>query len=107
MQLCGGLRIYCMSVVLDCISFSYVYLINSTLSALYITVYVVCCAFATELLIRRFSSAPPSTEVTYEQLKRLLASGKAVVVDVREPWELREYGFIPGSINVPRECCSS
>lgn len=26
---------------------------------------------------------------------------KAVIIDVREPWELREYGSIPGSINVP------
>lgn len=63
---------------------------------------------ATELLMcSRFSSAPPSTDVTYEQLKQLLAGRKAVVIDVREPWELREYGFIPGSINVPRECCST
>ncbi|XP_035479831.2 thiosulfate sulfurtransferase/rhodanese-like domain-containing protein 3 [Scophthalmus maximus] len=49
----------------------------------------------------RFASAPPSTDVTYEQLKRLLAERTAVVVDVREPWELREYGVIPGSINIP------
>lgn len=48
-----------------------------------------------------FSSAPPSTDVSYEQLKHLLAGRKAVVIDVREPWELREYGVIPGSINVP------
>ncbi|XP_042280261.1 thiosulfate sulfurtransferase/rhodanese-like domain-containing protein 3 [Thunnus maccoyii] len=54
-----------------------------------------------ELLLRRFSSAPPSTDVSYEELKQLLAGRKAVVIDVREPWELREYGFIPGSINVP------
>lgn len=58
---------------------------------------------AAELLLRRFSSAPPSTDVSYEQLKQLLAGRKSVVIDVREPWELREYGFIPGSINVPRE----
>ncbi|KAM9310372.1 thiosulfate sulfurtransferase/rhodanese-like domain-containing protein 3 [Pholidichthys leucotaenia] len=51
--------------------------------------------------LRRFSSAPPSAEVTYEQLKQLLAGARAVVIDVREPWELREYGSIPGSINVP------
>lgn len=56
---------------------------------------------STELLLCRFSSGPPSADVTYEQLKQLLASRKAVVVDVREPWELREYGFIPGSLNVP------
>uniref|UniRef100_A0A3B5MNI6 Rhodanese domain-containing protein n=1 Tax=Xiphophorus couchianus TaxID=32473 RepID=A0A3B5MNI6_9TELE len=40
-------------------------------------------------------------DVSYAQLKQLLADGKTVVVDVREPWELREYGFIPGSVNVP------
>ncbi|XP_029927756.1 thiosulfate sulfurtransferase/rhodanese-like domain-containing protein 3 [Myripristis murdjan] len=60
------------------------------------------CTYAVStVLLRSFSSAPPSTDVTYEQLKRLLAARKAAVIDVREPWELREYGFIPGSINVP------
>ncbi|XP_038568060.1 thiosulfate sulfurtransferase/rhodanese-like domain-containing protein 3 [Micropterus salmoides] len=54
-----------------------------------------------KFLLRGFSSAPPSTDVGYEQLKQLLASRKAIIIDVREPWELREYGFIPGSINVP------
>lgn len=54
-----------------------------------------------ELLPRRFSSGPSSTDVTYDQLKQLLAGRTSVVIDVREPWELREYGFIPGSINVP------
>ncbi|XP_030606228.1 thiosulfate sulfurtransferase/rhodanese-like domain-containing protein 3 [Archocentrus centrarchus] len=55
----------------------------------------------TELLFRTFSSTPASTDVSYERLKELLAGRKAVVIDVREPWELREYGFIPGSINIP------
>nr|XP_057909718.1 thiosulfate sulfurtransferase/rhodanese-like domain-containing protein 3 [Doryrhamphus excisus] len=50
---------------------------------------------------RTFASVTASTDVTYEQLRKLLAGGKSVVIDVREPWELREYGFIPGSINVP------
>ncbi|XP_061529799.1 thiosulfate sulfurtransferase/rhodanese-like domain-containing protein 3 [Phycodurus eques] len=50
---------------------------------------------------RRFGSVSPSTDVTYEQLKKLLAGGKSVVIDVREPWELREYGAIPGAINIP------
>ncbi|XP_076837243.1 thiosulfate sulfurtransferase/rhodanese-like domain-containing protein 3 [Brachyhypopomus gauderio] len=51
---------------------------------------------------RRFcSAARPSAAVTYEELKRALVGGSAVVIDVREPWELREYGTIPGSINVP------
>ncbi|XP_064412344.1 thiosulfate sulfurtransferase/rhodanese-like domain-containing protein 3 isoform X2 [Latimeria chalumnae] len=42
-----------------------------------------------------------SEEVSYEQLKHLLKTKDAVVIDVREPWELKEYGRIPGSINVP------
>lgn len=59
------------------------------------------CKTTEWLLCSRFSSTPPSTDVSYAQLKQLLAGRKAVVIDVREPWELREYGFIPGSINVP------
>lgn len=50
------------------------------------------------LPVRSFSSG---SDVSYEELKQILAGRKAVVIDVREPWELREYGFIPGSINVP------
>lgn len=55
----------------------------------------------TEFQLRRFGSEGRNTDVGYEQLKQRLAEGKIVVVDVREPWELREYGFIPGSVNVP------
>ncbi|XP_070822800.1 thiosulfate sulfurtransferase/rhodanese-like domain-containing protein 3 [Chaetodon trifascialis] len=54
-----------------------------------------------KLLLRRFTSGPPATHVNYNQLKELLAGGKSVVIDVREPWELREFGAIPGSINIP------
>ncbi|KAM8869289.1 thiosulfate sulfurtransferase/rhodanese-like domain-containing protein 3 [Spinachia spinachia] len=59
------------------------------------------CCKATELQLRGFCAAPSSSGVSYVQLKQLLAGRKAVVIDVREPWELREYGVIPGSINVP------
>ncbi|TNN57693.1 Thiosulfate sulfurtransferase/rhodanese-like domain-containing protein 3 [Liparis tanakae] len=51
--------------------------------------------------LRAFSSAPAGENVSYEQLKQLLAGRNIVVIDVREPWELREFGLIPGSINVP------
>lgn len=53
--------------------------------------------------LRNYSSSPPDnvTEVHYDQLKKIVESQAAVVIDVREPWELREYGSIPGSINVP------
>lgn len=53
------------------------------------------------LQVSRFSAAPQGTDVTYKQLKQLLAGRTSAVIDVREPWELREYGFIPGAINVP------
>ncbi|XP_043541548.1 thiosulfate sulfurtransferase/rhodanese-like domain-containing protein 3 [Chiloscyllium plagiosum] len=42
----------------------------------------------------------PCESVTYQELKQLLKS-KTIVIDVREPWEIKEYGQIPGSINVP------
>ncbi|XP_051880605.1 thiosulfate sulfurtransferase/rhodanese-like domain-containing protein 3 isoform X2 [Pristis pectinata] len=45
-------------------------------------------------------TVPPET-VTYQELKQLLKSNKIFLIDVRESWELKEYGQIPGSINVP------
>lgn len=42
-----------------------------------------------------------SETVSYQELKKLLKSNKIFLIDVREPWELTEYGQIPGSINVP------
>ncbi|KAF5909008.1 thiosulfate sulfurtransferase/rhodanese-like domain-containing protein 3, partial [Clarias magur] len=51
---------------------------------------------------RRFSSVDQAAGVvSYEQVKKLLLERTGVLIDVREPWELREYGGIPGSINVP------
>ncbi|KAI5618684.1 thiosulfate sulfurtransferase/rhodanese-like domain-containing protein 3, partial [Silurus asotus] len=56
----------------------------------------------TGLWRRGFSSADQCAgAVSYEQVKKLLVARAGVVIDVREPWELREYGRIPGSINVP------
>lgn len=62
-----------------------------------------CARQATRLIVSRFSTTPLSTEdVSYEDLKQIVdGHNKAVIIDVREPWELREYGSIPGSINVP------
>lgn len=55
------------------------------------------------MTVCRFASTPPNPEdVSLEQLKQIVEGhNKAVIIDVREPWELREYGEIPGSINVP------
>ncbi|XP_077577292.1 thiosulfate sulfurtransferase/rhodanese-like domain-containing protein 3 [Stigmatopora nigra] len=54
-----------------------------------------------ELWCSQFSSMPPNIDVSYEQLRKLLAAGKSFVIDVREPVELREDGPIPGAINLP------
>uniref|UniRef100_A0A3B4BEQ4 Sulfurtransferase n=1 Tax=Periophthalmus magnuspinnatus TaxID=409849 RepID=A0A3B4BEQ4_9GOBI len=60
--------------------------------------------FPSELIVVRFSTRPLSTDVSYEELKQIVdGQDKAVIIDVREPWELREYGSIPRSINVPQE----
>lgn len=53
-------------------------------------------------LVRRFSSAPSSESVSYDEMKRIVDGQLcAVIIDVREPWELREYGAFPGALNVP------
>jgi len=40
-------------------------------------------------------------EITVSEFQKLMQNDKAVVVDVREPMELAEIGFIENSINVP------
>ncbi|XP_036915610.1 thiosulfate sulfurtransferase/rhodanese-like domain-containing protein 3 [Sturnira hondurensis] len=40
-------------------------------------------------------------DVTYKELKNLLNSKKIMLIDVRETWEILEYGKIPGSVNIP------
>ncbi|KAJ8411502.1 hypothetical protein AAFF_G00163100 [Aldrovandia affinis] len=55
-----------------------------------------------ERLLRSYCTVSDTDiNVSHEQLKQLLDGRAVVVIDVREPWELREYGNIPGTINVP------
>ncbi|XP_040839041.1 thiosulfate sulfurtransferase/rhodanese-like domain-containing protein 3 isoform X4 [Ochotona curzoniae] len=42
-----------------------------------------------------------SKYLTYKELKNLLNSKNIMLIDVREPWEILEYGKIPGSVNIP------
>jgi predicted sulfurtransferase len=47
---------------------------------------------------------PPAGEelrVKPDDIDALLADGKVVLLDVREPWELEENGTLEGSINIP------
>ncbi|XP_069830864.1 thiosulfate sulfurtransferase/rhodanese-like domain-containing protein 3 [Dendropsophus ebraccatus] len=52
------------------------------------------------LVVRSFS-ASYGTSVNYEELKDLLKKDGVVLIDVREPWEIKEYGIIKGSIHIP------
>ena len=52
------------------------------------------------------SFTPPETErqvieVNINELREMLASKNVQLIDVREPYELKKAGKIPGSINIP------
>ncbi|CAI9570178.1 unnamed protein product [Staurois parvus] len=51
-------------------------------------------------VVRHFSVSPGVT-IKYEELKDLLKNDGVVHIDVREPWEVKEYGCIEGTINIP------
>ncbi|KAJ6660214.1 hypothetical protein lerEdw1_017914 [Lerista edwardsae] len=53
-----------------------------------------------KLMVRRFCTAG-NHDVSYKALKDLLQSGTILLIDVREKWEIGEYGKIPGSISIP------
>ena len=40
-------------------------------------------------------------EITLEELSDLIDSGEVNLVDVREPYELRDNGTIPKAVNIP------
>lgn len=41
--------------------------------------------------------------VNFEDVKHAENDSNTLIIDVREPHELRETGVIPGSINIPRK----
>lgn len=47
---------------------------------------------------RQFSSAPIAT---YEEVKALPKKPDVMLIDVREPQELKDTGIVPTSINIP------
>ncbi|KAJ7341780.1 hypothetical protein JRQ81_007015 [Phrynocephalus forsythii] len=48
----------------------------------------------------RYCTADKS-KVSYKELKGLLELKSVFLIDVREKWEIAEYGQIPGSISIP------
>ena len=51
------------------------------------------------MVFRNFFSKPAVAEVSPEEARAKQQAG-AVIVDVREPYELRE-GYIPGAVHIP------
>lgn len=53
------------------------------------------------LLQRFYSQAPQIGIVDYDVVKKLPSEPQKLLIDVREPEELKETGQIPASINIP------
>ena len=47
------------------------------------------------------STLPLYSDVSYDQLVEILKNKKALVIDVRNPEELKDFGSIPGAVNIP------
>ena len=47
------------------------------------------------------STLPQFSDVSYDQLVEILKNKKATVIDVRNPEELKDFGAIPGAVNIP------
>ncbi|KAM3931998.1 thiosulfate sulfurtransferase/rhodanese-like domain-containing protein 3 [Leptodactylus fuscus] len=52
-------------------------------------------------LAGRSFSVSYGTSINYEELKDLLKKDGVLLIDVREPWEVKEYGIIKGSLHIP------
>ena len=53
--------------------------------------------------VRLSSSSIPKLpeEINFEQFEKLRMEGKSLLLDVRQPEELREIGVIPSALNIP------
>lgn len=52
-------------------------------------------------MIRQYSASAPDI-ATYDEIKKLPSKPNVLLIDVREPAELKETGAVPTSINIPR-----
>ena len=51
--------------------------------------------------LQQVQPAGEDKRVKPEEIDKLLADGKVVLLDVREPWEIEELGTLEGYINIP------
>lgn len=63
----------------------------------------VFCAFQFCSLTSAGITSTSGGEITWEEVKELKDNTTVLLIDVRQPEELKETGIIPGSINIPRK----
>ena len=51
--------------------------------------------------VQQVAPAGEDKRVQADDIDKLLAGGKVVLLDVREPWEIEEFGTREGYINIP------
>lgn len=61
------------------------------------------CVLGSVCLTRTYSQSTDIMIASYEEVKDLPNHPEILLIDVREPEELRETGQIPTSINIPCE----
>lgn len=49
------------------------------------------------------ASGPTTKDLSYNDIVELKQNNKIILIDVREPAEIQETGFIPGSVHIPRK----
>lgn len=54
-----------------------------------------------KLIIRNFSEVKNMAEVDYDYVKRAVDNKSTIIIDVREPDEVKEHGSIPNSVHIP------
>jgi rhodanese-related sulfurtransferase len=49
------------------------------------------------------ASGPTTKDLSYNDIVELKQKNKIILIDVREPAEIKETRLIPGSVNIPRK----
>ena len=65
-----------------------------------------CPSLRNPFLVARCSSTVGErhwADIYLEELEDIVDNKDAVLIDVREPWELETFGSFPDAVNIPRE----
>ncbi|XP_030030605.1 rhodanese domain-containing protein CG4456-like [Manduca sexta] len=72
--------------------------------------HIALCKKVPNVLVPRFYSQEATSEVMtadYDYVKKATTNNDVLIIDVREPDEIKEHGKIPNSINIPLGSVSS